>query len=131
MELRPAIGEAKALLVEPGRAGAVLGRARPEDAVLLLDLLVADTVVVGLAPSGGDAQFVEDLAGRLIGEELPSAQALRQVADDLPIAARAVRRLNRLVVLDDAPLQVGRRALLLGPDVARQHHVRQLSRLRE
>ena len=40
VEARPAVGEAKALLVQARRAGMLLRRTGPEDAILLVDLFM-------------------------------------------------------------------------------------------
>src|SRR5450755_292516 len=119
MHMRLAIGEAEALLVEARRAWMVLRRAGPEDAVLLGNLLISDAPVVGLRSLCAEPQLVEDLACGGEAEVLFLAQALCQFASNLPVALRLAGRFNCLVVLDDAPLQVGRSALVLRPHRAR------------
>ncbi len=77
---REAVGE------QPRRARVVLGRARPEDALLGLDPLVGDAGVVGDPAGAGPAQLVEDLA-RLGGEVLAAAEPVGQVGQHLQVGA--------------------------------------------
>ncbi len=55
-------------------------RAGPEDAHLLVHLLVGDAVVVGDAAPRSDAQFLENFARLVEREILPPAQPSRQIA---------------------------------------------------
>src|SRR5687768_1393369 len=62
-EARLAVGmEEPATFEEPGRAGMLDGRARPEDTLLPVDPLVGDAVVVGGAALRRQSQFLEDFA---------------------------------------------------------------------
>src|SRR6516164_1437172 len=87
-------------------------RARPEDAHLPVDSLPRDAGVVGHAAPGGDAELFEDVVRRLVVELLAGAEPRREVADDPPVLAGAGRRLDGPSMVNDASLDVGRRALV-------------------
>src|SRR6266487_3986634 len=57
-----AIREAETLLVETRRARVILGGARPEDTVLLLDLLVGDSPIIRFRSPGTETQFIENVS---------------------------------------------------------------------
>jgi hypothetical protein len=98
-------------------------RARPEDAVRGLDLLVRDPRIVRDAAFRGHTQLVEDLArAREREPALPSERA-RDVLDDLPIRARVAGGLDRLPDADDAPFGGRDRPFVLLVERARQHDV--------
>ena len=59
---------------ETRRAGVVERRARPEDALLTVDAVVGDAVVVGDAAAGSEPQLFEDLAGLAEVEELAASR---------------------------------------------------------
>src|SRR6185369_5508404 len=109
----------------------VLRGARPEHAVLGVDLLPRDAGVVGDGAGGGPPQLVPDRAGALERKILPTAEPSREVAEDLPIPLRLPWRCDGAVDLDDAALEVGGRALVLAPDRAGQDHVGALCGLGE
>ena len=108
---------------QPRRAGMIERGTRPEDAHLLVDLLVGDAVVIGDAAARGLAQFLEDLARFVEREVLAAAQAARQIADDLRIGARIAGRIHGLLNMDHAPLHVAGDALLFFLQAAGQHDV--------
>src|SRR5439155_10207086 len=81
MEAGTAAGGGEAAGEEAGRAGVVLGRAGPEDAVLGGDLLVGDAGVVGGSAGAGAAQLFEDGAGVGEGEVLALAEPVRKRAE--------------------------------------------------
>ena len=101
--------------------------AGPEDALLAVDPLVGDAVVVGDAAAGREPQLFENLAGLAEVEELAAAQAAREVADDIRIGARIAGRVDRFLNVDDARLHVGRDALLFLLQAAGQHDVGMLA----
>src|SRR5579875_3005811 len=131
MEACLAIGETEALFVKARRAGMILIGARPEDTVLLLNLLVSDAPVVRFRSFCAEPQFIEDVARRVKIEVLPFAQATRQFADNLPVAPRLARGINSLVIFDNAALQRGYSAFVLGPHIARENNIGQFRRLGE
>src|SRR5581483_9964139 len=84
----------------------VMRRARPEDAELLLDFLVADARVVGDAPFTGDTQLLKNLAGASEREPVRSIQRCGDVLNDPPILPRLAGAIDGFVDLDDAPLDL-------------------------
>src|SRR5579859_162488 len=131
MEARLAVGKPEPLFVEPGRAGVILSRAGPENAVLRFDLLIGDAEVVAFRAFGGDAYLLEDVALPFVGEVLAFAEPPREVADNIPIQTRFVGWVYRFVVFDDTPFETGDGAFVFGPDITRQHHIGKLRRLGE
>ncbi len=65
MKLRFAVRMIKAIFKQTRRTRMIFGGTRPEDAVVLFDLLPGDAVVIGVAAARSDAQFVEDFAWRI------------------------------------------------------------------
>src|SRR5262249_42491823 len=76
---------------ETRRAGMVLGRAGPEDAVLPLDALPGDAGIVGDAARGRQPQLVEDLARPGELEAVLPSERSGDVLDDAPVLARIAR----------------------------------------
>ena len=91
----------------------IFRRARPEHAHVVLDLLVGDAEVIRRAALGGDAQFVEDFLGRIVGEMLFRAEPLGDFQQDAGVGARIARRIHRLADAHDATLGRGDRAVFL------------------
>src|SRR5690606_35568429 len=73
---------------EPRRTGVIGRRAGPEDALLLLDLLVRDPCIVDHASRRTAPQFVEDLARRAERESPFAAERPRDVLNDPPVLPR-------------------------------------------
>ena len=62
--MRLAVGRLEfAVFPQPRRARMIEAGTRPEDAHVVLDLLVGDAEVIGGAAFGGDAQLVENVLG--------------------------------------------------------------------
>src|SRR5215207_5075409 len=61
MKLRLTVGVIEAILKQTRRAWMIFGGARPEDAVVLFDLLPRYAVVVSVAAARSDTKLVEDL----------------------------------------------------------------------
>ena len=90
MKMRPAIGRLEfAVLPKPRCAGMIEAGARPEDAHVVLDLLVSDAEVIGGAAFGSDAQLVENLLDEVQGEMFLRPQPLRDFQQDL-VSVRAL-----------------------------------------
>ena len=124
VEVEEAVGVvAAAVLEQPRRAGVVLRRARPENPHLVLHALPGDAGVVGRPARAGAPQLVEDLLVVAEGEQVPRAQAARQLQQDPRVRARVARRVHRGPDAAHPPLRGGRRALLLLVQRAGQHHV--------
>src|SRR5581483_9370461 len=87
--------------------GMLLARAGPEHAALRVDLLLGDARVVRNPALRGAAQLIEDRARRVELKELTPAHPRRQIAQDLPIAARLIftTRPSRLVVVPSSSHQ--------------------------
>src|SRR5829696_3926648 len=66
-EVGPAVGGRETISEQPRRTWMIFGWARPEDALLRIDSLVADAGIVGNATSRSQPQFGKDLA-RIGGE---------------------------------------------------------------
>src|SRR5207249_1375246 len=97
MEARLAIGMIERPTVEQPRRARVGGiRARPEDAVLLIDFLVGNAVIVTEPTPRHAAQLAKDVLSTGIGELLPGGKTSGQVAEDLPVRTRLARRLHGL-----------------------------------
>src|SRR5579884_3068995 len=127
--LRLPIWMTKAFSEEPRCPRMVKSWAWPEDSTLLIDLLPRDAIVIGHPSFGGLPILVPDVADRLIGEELLTAQASGQFAHDLPVASGLPRGVRRTINLDHPPFQVGRRPFILAPNRAGQDNIGQFSRL--
>src|SRR5262249_6631844 len=103
MEARPAVGMIKPAILEESwhtRMGVI--RARPEDALLALNFLVGDAVIVTQPAPRHPPEFTEDVLDTGIGELLPGGKTPRQVADDLPVRTRLSRWLHGLADANDA-----------------------------
>ena len=68
MKLRLTIGMIEAIFKQTRRTRMIFSWTRPEDAVLLFNLLPGDTVVIGIAAARSDAQLVEDFARAIENE---------------------------------------------------------------
>ena len=83
---------------------------------------VVDARVVGDAALGREAQLLEDELG--VGVERGRAlESPCELGEDPQLVANARGRRDRAAAADDATLERGHRALLLGPLRDRQHHV--------
>src|SRR5450432_2652095 len=108
-----AIGmEEPAVFEQAWRAGMLKRGARPEDAHLLVNLLICDSVVIGDTAARREAQFLEDFSWLAKREILATAQAACQVTDNIGIRARVARWIHRLPNMNDAPFRIGGDALL-------------------
>ena len=123
-ETRLSVGKGEALGEETRRARMVFGGAGPEDAVGGADLVVGDAAVVGAGARRGPAELGEDLFARGEPEARALAQALGQRGEDLEVGLHAGRGRADAAPQDHAPLEVGHRAVLLGPLGDRQDDVR-------
>src|SRR6516162_11189332 len=109
-----AVGMSESMaFVQAWRSGVLRSRARPEDALPLLNLLPRDAVVIGDAALRGQAKLFENIARRFVAEFVAGAQSACEVDDDLPVFSCVKRRIDRLSVKDDPPLHVGGRSLIL------------------
>src|SRR5690606_37897694 len=105
VEARPPVGVGEDTALVESRCSGMAGlQTRPEDAVLDLDALPCHAVVVGGPTVGRDLHLVEDLPGGVEVEVAAPAETVRDVDDDLPIAAGVAGRVDRGVDLDGAPL---------------------------
>ena len=127
MRLSVGVAEA-ATLVQPRRARVIERRARPEDAHLLVDLLPGNPEIVGHTAFRGNAQLVEDLLRRAVHKLVGGTEPRGEVADDPPILPGARRRIDCLLMVDDAALDVGGGAFVLFHQGARQNHICMLCR---
>lgn len=82
MEPGPTVRGGEAVHEQPRRAGMILVRTRPEDALFVGDTVVSDARVVGQAACAGYPQLVEHVA-RLVGETDWAAETLGQFPQDL------------------------------------------------
>src|SRR5437899_1284581 len=108
MEARLAVSMIKRAAVEQAwrtRMGVI--RARPEDAMLLFDLLVGNAVIVTQPTARHPPQLTKDVLDAGIGELLPGGKTPCQVANNLPVRARLSRRLHGLPDADDAAFGSG------------------------
>src|SRR5579884_3668212 len=101
--LRLPIWMTKAFSEEPRCPRMVKSWAWPEDSTLLIDLLPRDAIVIGHPSFGGLPILVPDVADRLIGEELLTAQASGQFAHDLPVASGLPRGSAARLILITRP----------------------------
>src|SRR5690606_40481883 len=62
VKFRLAVRMIELFFEKPGSSGMVLGRTRPEDPVICINLFIANAVVIRLATFGSDPQLVKDLA---------------------------------------------------------------------
>src|SRR5262249_11992755 len=108
-----AVGMIKRATIEQpwcARVGVVW--ARPEDALLLFDLLVGNAVIVTQSTPRYPPQLTKDVFNAGIGKLLPGRKASGQVADDLPVRTRLSRRLHCLPDADDAAFGRGHGAFV-------------------
>src|SRR5690554_2339630 len=103
----------------------------PEDAVLILDLFISNARIVDHRPLGGDAQLLEHLSGVCEGHAVFATQRAGNILNDRPIPARLARALDRPVDLDNAPLKLRDRALVLLLQRPRQDDIGKTSGLVE
>src|SRR5262245_830143 len=100
--------------VEESRRARVRGiRARPEDTVLLVDLLVGNAIIVTDTTSRYATQLTKNILDTGIGKQLPGSQTSSQVAHNLPVRTRLARRSYRLPDADDPAFGVGDSAFVL------------------
>src|SRR6185436_20434039 len=93
VELRLAVGMMElSALKQARRAGMIGRRTRPEDAHVVLDLLVGHPAVVDRPALRRRGELGEDLAGARVVEELLLAEPLGELADDPPIGPRVTGR---------------------------------------
>src|SRR5207245_2661109 len=113
VEARLAVGIIKLpTLEQPWRARMGVIRAGPEDALLLLDFLVGNAVIVTQPAARHASQLSEDVLNAGIRKLLPGSKTPCQVADDLPVRTRLPRRLHGLPDADDAAFGVGHGAFV-------------------
>src|SRR5439155_13130799 len=98
-------------------------RARPEDAILALNFLVGNAVIVTQPAARHPPQLTKDVLDAGIGELLPGGKTPCQVADDLPVRTRLSRRLHRLPDADDAAFGSGHSAFVFLLQRARQDDI--------
>lgn len=85
-----AVGVVGPTVLEQSRGARVFGGgAGPGDAAGLVETFVGDAVVVVDRSGGGDAQFLEDLAGAGEVEVVPRSEAPGEFADDPGVGAHA------------------------------------------
>src|ERR1041385_4778836 len=84
-------------------------RARPEHALLPIDALPGDAVVIADSAFGGDAQLVKNLSRGFVPEFVGNAQPCGDVTNDLPVRARVSRRIENLLMVNHPAFHVGRR----------------------
>ena len=101
----------------------IFRRTRPEHAHVVFDLLVSDAEVISRAAFGGDAQFVENLLGRIVGEMLLRSQPLRDIQKDAGVSAGIARRVHRLADAHDAAFSRRDRAFLFFMERAGQNQI--------
>src|SRR6185369_16460760 len=130
VEAGSAVGRREALREEAGRIRPALARARPEDAVVLLDALIGRPTVVRFTARARAPELLERRL-RTLTHERPAAEPARDELHHFEIALHAVRRGAGGSAPDDASLEVRERSFLLGPLRDGQYDVRQLRRLGE
>ena len=130
-ESRPPVLGGEPLGEQPRRPVRRVGPARPVQRLPRIEPVPRDRRVVGLSAGRGAGEFVKDVA-RVDREALrPAIQTPRQLVPDPQLVARALGRSDRPPPTDQPPLEVGERALLLGPLRHGQHHVRERRRFRQ
>src|SRR5262249_14696916 len=98
-------------------------RARPEDALLALNLLVGNAVIVTQSAARYPTQLTKNVLDAGIGELCPGGKASGQVTDDLPVRTRLFRRLHGPPDADDAAFGRGHGAFVFLLQRARQDDV--------
>ena len=90
MEVRPAIGRLEfAIFPQARRAWMIEAGTRPEDAHVVLDLLVGDAVVVGGAALRRDAQLVENFLAEVLKAKCFAAPRRRASSMMISVSVRA------------------------------------------
>jgi hypothetical protein len=89
------------------RSGMIERRARPENALLPLDFFISDAVIIRRAAFAGHAQFVPNLPDIRVLKLFFASQSFAQITENLPVAARLARRINRLFNANHAALGAG------------------------
>src|SRR4030095_6990032 len=102
----------------------IFGRARPEYAILLFDLLVRNAIVICIAAPGSYSQFFEDLARTFKLKVLTATHASSELLHDPPVLSGLTRRIRCLVDFDDTAFAIRRNSFVFSPRGTRQHHVR-------
>src|SRR5687768_17585453 len=91
---------------------------RPKDAILLLDLLPRDAVVVGVTTARRDAHFVEDSQRAIKLKVILPPHASREFLNDPPVGPSFTRRVRGFVDFQDATLTVCGDTLIFAPGAA-------------
>src|SRR5207245_7380510 len=105
----------EALSERTRRPGMVVGGAGPEDAALRVDLLVADTGIVGGPALAGAAQLLEDFARTGVAETVSVTEARGDVAQHFDVRPRARWRGLGAAAAHHAALEIRHRSFFLGP----------------
>src|SRR5207245_6845056 len=121
----------EALSERTRRPGMVVGGAGPEDAALRVDLLVADTGIVGGPALAGAAQLLEDFARTGIAETVSVTEACGDVAQHFDVRPRSRWRGLGAAAAHRPALELRHRSFFLGPLRRWQYDVRQRRRLGE
>src|SRR6478672_3097288 len=124
MKLRSAIWMIEALFKQTWCTRMIFRWAGPKYAILLLDLLPRDAVVISVAAVRSDAHLIKDREWVIKLKVLFSAHASRNFLNDPPIGARFPGRVGSLVDFDDAAFAIGGHALVFTPGAAGKNYIR-------
>jgi hypothetical protein len=116
-------------LIKPGCSWMIHRRTRPAHAVLPVDSVPGNAIVVADAAFGSDAQLIKYFLGGVKGEFAALTQAGSYIANNLPINPGMRGRINGFLVVDDSPFHVGRGSFIFFHQRSSQHHVTEASRL--
>src|SRR5690348_3613873 len=105
-------------------------RTRPKDALLLVDALVRDAVVIGESATRGDAKLFQNVGRILKRKILTTPQTMCDVNNDVGITTRLTWRINAFLPVDDASLGAASKPVFLFVQTSSQHDVRMMRRLR-
>ena len=112
------------VLEQSRRSGMFQRWARPEHAQLTVNFFVSDAVVIRVAAARGLAQLVKNGARAFVIEKSLLSEPPGQVAINCPVRARVARRINHLLDVQHAALDIRHHAFVLLLQAAGQHHVR-------
>src|SRR6476469_1094853 len=118
-------------LVEPGCAWMIGRGTRPANAVLPVDSIPRNAVIIADAAFGSDTQLIKYFFGGIEDEFVGLAKARSYIADNPPIQACISGRIYDLLMVDHPAFHVGRGAFIFFHQRTCQHNICVSRRLRQ
>src|SRR5215469_2825998 len=129
-EVRLAVVRVELLVREKDwRARMVETGTGPKYPFLPIDALISDAIVIGHSAARGDAQLFQNIGRILKRKILTPPQTMRDVNNDVRIAARLTRWIDALLPVDDAAFGAASKPVFLFMQTPGENYVRMMRRL--